>query len=557
MLQKVATTGVDLERVYTQTLQRIREQKGDRSRLGMEVLMWMSHAERPLAIGELCHALAVEVGTTDINHDNICPQDIVLRSCLGLVVIDSGASTVRLIHYTLQEYLRLSNVLPVAHQTLARTCLAYLNYNHIKALPADKVPDLRDMPFLEYSSLYWGIHAKEGLSGDVRSLALELLSRYDIHVSSTLLFNRVYHFRDYIGFVAIPLFIGLHCASYFGIVEVVEALMETEGCDINQQDSLGHTALTWAACNGKEGVVGLLLARHDINPNKPDSRNRTPLDWASICGHGGVARLLLGRDDINPDGLTGSGATPLALTSLSGHEEVVRILLARNDVNPNKLFYGNPGETPLLLASKYGHEGVIRLLLARDDVNPNAPDKDGRTPLWWASLHGNEEVVKLLLAKDDVNSDKPDNEGATPLTLASSHGHEGVVKLLLAGEYFNLGQPDKSGQRPLWWACLNGDEGMVRQMLTSDNLNADDPDGGGQTPLWWACLRGHGEVVKLLLARDDVNPDKSGIEGRTPLSLASEQGHEMVVRGTMLIPTSQTTAVKHHFCILPGVGMKG
>ena len=39
MLQKVATTGVDLDSVYAQTLQRIREQKSDRSRLGMEVLM--------------------------------------------------------------------------------------------------------------------------------------------------------------------------------------------------------------------------------------------------------------------------------------------------------------------------------------------------------------------------------------------------------------------------------------------------------------------------------------------------------------------------------------
>ena len=182
MLQKVATTGVDLETVYAQTLQRIREQKGDRSRLGMEVLMWVSHAERPLTISELSHALAVEVRTTDLNPENICPQDVVLRSCLGLIAIDSGASTVRLCHYTLQEYLHLPDVLPTAHQTLARTCLAYLNYDHIKGLSADKVLHLRDIPFLEYSSLYWGNHAKEGLSDGVKSLALELLSHYDIHI---------------------------------------------------------------------------------------------------------------------------------------------------------------------------------------------------------------------------------------------------------------------------------------------------------------------------------------------------------------------------------------
>jgi len=38
MLQKVATTGVDLGNVYSQTLQQVRHQKGDRSRVGMEVL---------------------------------------------------------------------------------------------------------------------------------------------------------------------------------------------------------------------------------------------------------------------------------------------------------------------------------------------------------------------------------------------------------------------------------------------------------------------------------------------------------------------------------------
>ena len=88
MLQKVATTGVDLGRVYGQTLQRIRDQEGSRSRLGTEVLMWVSHAERPLRIDELCHALAVEIDSTDLDPENITPQGTVLGSCLGLAVVD-------------------------------------------------------------------------------------------------------------------------------------------------------------------------------------------------------------------------------------------------------------------------------------------------------------------------------------------------------------------------------------------------------------------------------------------------------------------------------------
>lgn len=100
MLQEVATTGVDLESVYDQTLQRIRKQKGDRSRLGVEVLMWVSHAERSLQVDELCYALAVETGTTDLDLENIRPQDTVLGSCLGLAVVGKETSTVRPIHYS-------------------------------------------------------------------------------------------------------------------------------------------------------------------------------------------------------------------------------------------------------------------------------------------------------------------------------------------------------------------------------------------------------------------------------------------------------------------------
>jgi len=189
MLQKIATTGVDLDSVYAQTLQRIREQDGDRARLGIEVLMWVSHSERPLMIREIQHALAVEVGPTDIDPENIRPQDTVLRSCLGLVVLNEETSTVQLLHYTLQEYLSGPGILPDAHKTLAQTCLTYLNYEHVKRLPSHKLPNLRNMPFLEYSSLYWGSHAKEGLSDSTKSLALQLLSRYNNHISSTLLFK--------------------------------------------------------------------------------------------------------------------------------------------------------------------------------------------------------------------------------------------------------------------------------------------------------------------------------------------------------------------------------
>ena len=153
--------------------------------------MWISHAERPLRIDELRHALAVEMDSADLDPENIRPQDTVLGSCLGLVVVDAKTSTVRLIHYTLQEYLSRPGILPDAHKVLAQSCLVYLNYDEVKGLPANRIPNLEDLPFLEYSSLFWGSHAKVELTDRARSLALELLNRAGNHISPTLLIKHI------------------------------------------------------------------------------------------------------------------------------------------------------------------------------------------------------------------------------------------------------------------------------------------------------------------------------------------------------------------------------
>ena len=71
----------------------------------MATLMWISHAERPLKPDELCHALAIKIGSPNLNGDNIPSIVTVLACCQGLFVVDKEASTTRLIHFTLHEYL--------------------------------------------------------------------------------------------------------------------------------------------------------------------------------------------------------------------------------------------------------------------------------------------------------------------------------------------------------------------------------------------------------------------------------------------------------------------
>ena len=476
------TDGLGLGDAYGATLGRIKKQGGERARLGMAALMWISHAERPLKADELCYALAIEIGSPNLNTDNIPSIGTLLACCQGLVVVEKEASTVRLIHFTLQEYLRAHpDLFSAVHSTIAEICLTYLNSQQVKAFSTSPSPDTKHAPFLDYSSLYWGVHTKRDLSDCAKLLALKLFDDHNNHMPTKTLLQAQQ--KDWLtgDFDKIHLFSGLHYASFFGIVEIVASLVETEGCDINRMDCGGSTPLVWAARNGHEGVVELLLSRDDVNPDKPDDEGLTPLSGAALSGHEGVVKIFLGRDDVDPDKPGNRGKTPLWYAAYSGHEGVVKILLERDDVNPDKP--SNRGKTPLLYAAFNGHEGVVKMLLARDDVSPDKPDIDGKTPLWHAAYDGHEGVVKILLERDDVNPDKPSNKGKTPLFYAAYNGHERVMKILLA----------------------------------RDDVSPDKPDIDGKTPLWYAAYGGHEGVVKMLLGRDDVNPDKPENDGRTPL----------------------------------------
>jgi len=304
--------GLDLKDVYGATLARIKEQGGQKARLGKAALMWISHSERLLQLDELSHALAIEIGSTNLNPERIPSVETLLSSCLGLIVIDREASTVRLIHFTLQEYLfTCPDLFGPTHSIMAETCLTYLNFPVIKDISSTLSTLPQSTPFLKYCSLYWGAHAKRGASEEVISLALQLFAQIESHISTKLLLHDIVpntgrHNRDI--HISGPLigFTGLHCSSVFGITEIAARLVGQPNYDLNKRDFLGITPLVWAAICGQEGVAKLLLGRHTIDPDKPDKFfPRTTLSWGAEKGHEGIVRLLLDRASTRLDGIDG------------------------------------------------------------------------------------------------------------------------------------------------------------------------------------------------------------------------------------------------------------
>ena len=457
---------------YSTTIERIKAQDGDKSRQGMAALMWVSYAERPLKADELCHALAIELGSKDFNAGSVPSISTIVNCCQGLITVDEETSTMRLAHFTVKEYLSARrDIFHQPHSAMAEICLTYLNSKQVKSIRASLIhgiSDTRHTPLLEYCSLYWGVHAKRELSDCARSLALELFREYHGHVSRKLLLIENFELGhwSFMDFHKDSPFSGLHCASFFGISDLVVTLIEMECYDIDKGGFWGYTPLAWAASNGHEEVAKILLDREEVNPNKPANLGQTPLSQAACGGREGVVKLLLSRKEVYADMPDNFGKTPLSYAAWSGHEGAVKVLLECEEVNPD-----NPdtdGRTPLSYAAGYGHAAVVNILLGREEVNPDIPDKIGITPLSYAASEGHEGVVKILLGQEEVNPDKPNSWGKTPLSYAAEYGRESVVKILLDRGEVTHDKPDCFGRTPLLYAAMNGHRKVIALLQPHD-----------------------------------------------------------------------------------------
>ncbi|KAJ7066788.1 hypothetical protein B0H15DRAFT_794335, partial [Mycena belliarum] len=115
----------DLNQTYEEAMERILSQSSDDKELALQTLTWVAYTKRPLSVAELREALAIELGATSLDTDNLLDISIVLAVCAGLIIVDEKMSVVRLIHYTTQHYFdKIQPVkFPNAHQMIAAHCL--------------------------------------------------------------------------------------------------------------------------------------------------------------------------------------------------------------------------------------------------------------------------------------------------------------------------------------------------------------------------------------------------------------------------------------------------
>ena len=91
--------------VYDKTIEMIKAQNEDLRNLGLNALAWIAFSPGPpMPAIALQQALAVEIGTSKLDKDNMTNIEVIISACAGLVI--SVGSALALVHETTQQYLR-------------------------------------------------------------------------------------------------------------------------------------------------------------------------------------------------------------------------------------------------------------------------------------------------------------------------------------------------------------------------------------------------------------------------------------------------------------------
>ena len=177
-------------------------------------------------------------------------------------------------------------------------------------------------PLYNYAAQNLGHHARAA-SKEVIQLILDLL-KSETKVSSCS--QAMMADRGYSGYSQVPKrMTWVHLVAYFGLNEVMTALLN--GHDLDSKNNYGRTPLSYAAENGHEAVVKLLLEKGAEVETKSDGQ--TPLSYAAKNGHEAVVKLLMEKGTELETKSIYDDQAPLSYAAEKGHEVVVKLLVEK------------------------------------------------------------------------------------------------------------------------------------------------------------------------------------------------------------------------------------
>ena len=127
-------------------------------------------------------------------------------------------------------------------------------------------------------------------------------------------------------------------------------------------------------------TMELILERGGTTLSPPTNfwRPPTPLHFAAGNGYDSMVKLLLRYGSTSLDSPNNNGQIPLHLVAWNGYDSTAELLLEHGT---SLEFTDNDGQTPLHYAAWSGRDSMVELLLRNGSTSLDLPDNDGCTPL--------------------------------------------------------------------------------------------------------------------------------------------------------------------------------
>jgi len=477
-------------------MQRIEEQSSDRAELGKEVLAWITCLRRPFKASELRKALGIRVGQSSFDQDDCADIVDMVSACAGLVTINKKSNTIRLVHYTTQEYLNRTQYqwFPEAERMITEGCIAYLSMDEFgsadrysgmirisrKHKQLEGFPGYSDNVY-DYAACNWGHHACK--APQARQAVIDFCTRsWNLKCSALMLVVRLSGPRGTYRFVRCEertkpdedITSGFHLSAQFGLRDILVVLLQ-QGYDINAPDRFGNTALMLAARNGHLDTVKLLLS----HGARTDLKNLSGYSLLHCAVHSRKIDIV-----------------QLVIVDATTGKSVDAIPDDGKDMVPSI-------SSPLVMAVEREDVSLVRLLISYGlDVNlyTSSTPRERRddSPLWTAAARRNREIFEMLLeAGADINCCSG-YKSNTALHLAAFRQDICWVRYLLS-QGANINTQNEAGQTPLAWICSHDSDDTTLSTLLDAGADTNIPDKKGQSVLHQAASSQRRFLIPLLI----------------------------------------------------------
>jgi len=205
--------------------------------------------------------------------------------------------------------------------------------------------------------------------------------------------------------------------------EMVQIFLARKDININGRSRRQETPLYQAIQRNRLPIAQLLL-NAGADPNIGNWDDQTPLGWAAADGTEEAIDMLLKQPRTDVNHIQKSGQAPLSRAAENGHAKCVKRLLAKGaEVESTDL----DGNTALLLGAANGHKIVVKMLL-KSGAKINVQNKNGNTPLALAATNNHDAVVRVLL-ESGADAEVPDEDEETPFEKARDGHLDQIVEV--------------------------------------------------------------------------------------------------------------------------------